>query len=290
MLGIKKNLRLFSSSSLSEQCVYYEYMMSEQWANDERTITLQNLHNLQKNITFAPILERKLLTIKKVTTKSLKTLQKMKRILLILIALITGGLQAQNQVDKAKKLLDEVYAKMSAYNNIYIDFKYNLDNLVENINQETKGNVTIAKDKYVLNYLGATKMYDGNKTYTVVPENEEVTIEKNATDDSAITPSKMLTFYKKGYKYKWDIQQNVRGRKIQYVELKPQKANTEVKQILLGIDIQTKHIYNLIEIGKNGTRTTITVNTFKTNQPLSDNIFKFDREKYKKDGYTISEL
>jgi len=40
----------------------------------------------------------------------------------------------------------------------------------------------------------------------------------------------------------------------------------------------------------NGTRTTITVNTFKTNQPLSDNIFKFDREKYKKDGYTISEL
>ena len=27
----------------------------------------------------------------------------MKRILLILIALITGGLQAQNQVDKAKK-------------------------------------------------------------------------------------------------------------------------------------------------------------------------------------------
>jgi len=248
------------------------------------------LHNLQKNITFAPILERKLLTIKKVTTKSLKTLQKMKRILLILIALITGGLQAQNRVDKAKKLLDEVYAKMSAYNNIYIDFKYNLDNLVENINQETKGNVTIAKDKYVLNYLGATKMYDGNKTYTVVPENEEVTIEKNATDDSAITPSKMLTFYKKGYKYKWDIQQNVRGRKIQYVELKPQKANTEVKQILLGIDIQTKHIYNLIEIGKNGTRTTITVNTFKTNQPLSDNIFKFDREKYKKDGYTISEL
>ena len=118
----------------------------------------------------------------------------------------------------------------------------------------------------------------------------EITIEKNASDDSTITPSKMLTFYKKGYKYKWDIQQNVRGRKIQYVELKPQKANTEVKQILLGIDIQTKHIYNLIEIGKNGTRTTITVNTFKTNQPLSDNIFKFDREKYKKDGYTISEL
>lgn len=214
----------------------------------------------------------------------------MKRIFLLITLLVGGLITAHAQTDKAKQLLDEVNSKMSSYNNIYIDFKYNLDNMVENINQETKGNVTIAKDKYVLNYLGATKMYDGNKTYTIVPENEEVTIEKNATDETTITPSKMLTFYKKGYKYKWDIQQNVRGRKIQYIELKPQKANSEVKQILLGIDVQTKHIYNLIEIGKNGTKTTITVNTFKTNQPLSDNVFKFDREKYKKDGYTISEL
>ena len=213
----------------------------------------------------------------------------MKRILLIATLIIAAIANAQ-QADKAKNLLDEVNSKMSAYNNIYIDFKYNLDNMAENINQETKGNVTIAKDKYLLNYLGATKMYDGSKTYTIVPENEEVTIEKNANEETAITPSRMLTFYKKGYKYKWDIQQNIRGRKIQYVELKPQKQSSEVKQILLGIDIQTKHIYNLIEIGKNGTKTTITINTFKTNQPLSDNIFKFDREKYKKDGYTILEL
>lgn len=213
----------------------------------------------------------------------------MKRILLIATLIIAAIANAQ-QADKAKNLLDEVNSKMSTYNNIYIDFKYNLDNMAENINQETKGNVTIAKDKYLLNYLGATKMYDGSKTYTIVPENEEVTIEKNANEETAITPSRMLTFYKKGYKYKWDIQQNIRGRKIQYVELKPQKQSSEVKQILLGIDIQTKHIYNLIEIGKNGTKTTITINTFKTNQPLSDNIFKFDREKYKKDGYTILEL
>lgn len=196
---------------------------------------------------------------------------------------------AQNS-DKAKKLLDQVYDKIISYDNIYIDFKYNLDNVAENINQETKGNVTLAKNKYVLNYLGATKIYDGNKTYTIVPENEEVVIESTSNDEGAITPSKMLTFYKKGYNYKWDIEQNVRGRKIQYIELKPQKANSDVKQILLGIDVQTKHIYNLIEVGKNNTKTTITVNSFKTNQPIPANLFKFDKEKYKKEGYYISEL
>ncbi len=196
---------------------------------------------------------------------------------------------AQNS-DKAKKLLDQVYDKIISYDNIYIDFKYNLDNVAENINQETKGNVTLAKNKYVLNYLGATKIYDGNKTYTIIPENEEVVIESTSNDEGAITPSKMLTFYKKGYNYKWDIEQNVRGRKIQYIELKPQKANSDVKQILLGIDVQTKHIYNLIEVGKNNTKTTITVNSFKTNQPIPANLFKFDKEKYKKEGYYISEL
>ena len=213
----------------------------------------------------------------------------MRRTLIMMMAFVATIANAQ-KADKAKNLLDEVYKKMTSYENIYIDFKYNLDNMAENIKQETRGNVTIAKDKYVLNYLGATKIYDGNKTYTIVPENQEVTIEKNAGNDATITPSKMLTFYKKGYTYKWDIQQKVKGRKIQYVELKPQKANSDVKQILLGIDTQTKSIYNLIEIGKNGTRTTITVNTFKTNQPISANLFKFDREKYKKEGYVISEL
>ena len=43
---------------------------------------------------------------------------------------------------------------------------------------------------------------------------------------------------------------------------------------------QTKNIYNVIEIGKNGTRTTIVVNSFKTNQPVSKNQFTFVKSKY----------
>ncbi|CEN43629.1 conserved exported hypothetical protein [Capnocytophaga canis] len=218
----------------------------------------------------------------------MKNIKKMKKIIISIITLCSFVAQAQN-ANKAKTLLDEVYNKMISYDNIYIEFRYNLDNISENINQEIKGNVTLAKDKYVLNYMGATKIYDGNKSYTIIPENEEVVIESTSEEETSITPSKMLTFYRKGYTYKWDIEQNVRGRKIQYVELKPQKAS-DVKQILLGIDVQTKHIYNLIEIGKNNTKTTITVNTFKTNQPIPANLFKFDKEKYKKEGYYISEL
>ena len=198
-------------------------------------------------------------------------------------------LSASAQDKKAKDILDQVTAKIKSYSNITIDFKYTLTNSKENINKESKGNVIIQGNKYVLNFMGVTKIYDGKTSYTIVPEDEEVTISsQNDNDDKAITPSKMLTFFNSGYKYSWDILQDVKGRKIQYIKLVPINGKDQRKEILLGIDSQTKHIYNVIEIGKNGTRTTLTVNSFKTNQPLSKNQFTFTASKYP--NYYINKL
>ncbi|MEO0528117.1 MAG: outer membrane lipoprotein carrier protein LolA [Bacteroidota bacterium] len=210
----------------------------------------------------------------------------MKKLLFLIAVLGTSVAMAQNS-EKAKNLLDQVYNKVKSYDNIYVDFKYTLNNAEANINQETRGDVTMQGDKYLFNYLGSQQMYDGSKVYTIVPENEEVTIENRSEEDNTITPSKMLTFYKKGHNYEWDVLQNVQGRKIQYVKLIPINSNSEIQSILLGVDVETKHIYKLIETGKNGTKTTITVNSFKTDQPLSKTLFTFDESKYKNDGYYI---
>lgn len=208
---------------------------------------------------------------------------------LAVVLVVTLGFSVQAQDKKAKSLLDQVTAKIKSFDNIVIDFKYTLTNAKENINQESKGNVTLQGNKYVLNFMGVTKIFDGKKTYTIVPEDEEITISSvNESDDKAITPNKMLTFFNSGYKYTWDIQQNINGRKIQIIKLVPNNAKDQRKEILLGIDTQTKTIYNLIEIGKNGTRTTLTVNSFKTNQPLSKNQFTFVASKYPK--YMINKL
>lgn len=202
--------------------------------------------------------------------------------------LLISALPASAQDKKAKDLLDEVTAKVKTYDNITIDFKYSLSNSKENINQESKGNVILRGNLYVLNLMGTTKLFDGKKIYTINPEDEEITISKfDEKDSNAITPSKMLTFFNSGYKFFWDIQQNIKGRKIQYIKLIP-TGKDQRKEILLGIDVQTKNIYNLIETGKNGTRTTLTVNSFKTNQPLSKNQFTFAESKYP--NYYINKL
>ncbi|MEP3210254.1 MAG: outer membrane lipoprotein carrier protein LolA [Maribacter sp.] len=211
----------------------------------------------------------------------------MKKLVLVFALIFTANFAFAQNSDKAKALLDDVYNKVKGYENIFVEFNYVLHNAEADINSETRGDVTLQSDKYLFNYLGTQQLYDGRKVYTIVPENEEVTIEDKVDDENALTPSKMLTFYKEGHTYAWDILQNVQGRKIQYVKLVPIDTNAEIRSILMGVDAETKHIYKLIYTGKNSTTTTITVNSFKTNQPLSKTLFTFDESKYKNDGYYI---
>ncbi|MDG4717141.1 MULTISPECIES: LolA family protein [Winogradskyella] len=202
---------------------------------------------------------------------------------LLILTFITLGFTGFSQNDtKAETLLNDVSTKIKSYKNISIDFKYELNNAnEENMNQETRGDVVIEGEKYKLNILGITRIFDGKTLYTISPADEEVTISSdNSDDESTISPSDMLSFYEDGYTYKMDIIQNVKGRKIQYVKLSPMDTDSEIKHVLLGIDATTKHIYNLIEVGKNGTKTTLTVNSFQTDQPISKTLFTFDESKY----------
>ncbi|MCK8520741.1 outer membrane lipoprotein carrier protein LolA [Aquimarina sp. D1M17] len=209
----------------------------------------------------------------------------MKKVIFLLFVLGITSVNAQN----AKTLLDQVSQKVKSYNNIVLGFKYAINNPAENVSQETRGEVTLQGNKYLLNLMGTEQMYDGKKLYVVIPEDEEINISSQDEDDeNSITPSKMLTFYEDGYSYKMDIVQDVNGRKIQFVKLTPIDSRSDLKEVLLGIDKQTKHIYKMIQKQNNGSNVTFTVTSFKTNQPLSETLFTFDESKY--DNYYINRL
>ncbi|MBJ2175727.1 outer membrane lipoprotein carrier protein LolA [Aureibaculum sp. A20] len=213
----------------------------------------------------------------------------MRKIITTVILILSISFAFAQDDAKAKKLLDDVSNKISKYENIYVQFKYNLDNTKEKVHQETRGDVTMKGDLYNVNFLGTNQFFDGKKTYTIITEDEEVNIsDAEDNEEGTITPSKFFTFYKNGFNYKWDILQNMSGRKIQYVKLIPIDSNSDIKQILLGVDINTNHIYKLIETGNNGTVTTLTVSEFKTNQAISKTLFTFDKSKY--ENYIINDL
>nr|WP_297308457.1 outer membrane lipoprotein carrier protein LolA [uncultured Flavobacterium sp.] len=201
--------------------------------------------------------------------------------LLIFCTLSIFNIHAQN-AEKAKNLLNEVTKNVKSYNNISIDFELNA------AGQNSRGNVTFSGDKYVLNFMGITRIFDGVKIYTINPEDEEVTIQSSkSSGNESLTPSKLLTFFNTGYSFHWETTQNVNGRKIQYIKLKP-IGKSDIKEILLGIDEKTKHIYNKIDVYKNGSKSTLTVKSFKTNLTLSKNHFTFTESKYSK--YYINKI
>lgn len=205
----------------------------------------------------------------------------MRKILLNTFILFTIHSGLAQTSEAAVKLLDEVSETIEAFDNLSFDFSYTLENRQENIKQETSGTVTVEGNKYKLMYLGAEQLYDGEKTYTIVPENEEITISNpEDEEDFGINPSELLNFYKEGYDYQWDIKQNIFGRPIQFVKLIPSSEDKEVKYLLLGIDVVKKTIYRLIEIGSNGTRTTLTLSNQMSNMTLKEDFFTFDVSRY----------
>ncbi|CAL2076160.1 outer membrane lipoprotein carrier protein LolA [Tenacibaculum sp. 190524A05c] len=216
----------------------------------------------------------------------------MRKLGLLLIALLIGtSVTAQDSSTQAKSLLDEVSSKMGAYKNMTIGFTSTLVNEEAGITNDPpiRGNITIAGEKYNLNYLGNNFVFNGKKLVVINTEEKEVTITDGdlEEEDGFIYPSKLLTFYKEGYNYAMGTVKNNKGRKVQYVDLTPIDSNSDIIKVQLGIDAKTKHIYKLVQIGSNGAVTTFTINKFKSDQPISENLFSFDKAKYEKQGYLI---
>ena len=205
------------------------------------------------------------------------------------LTLVLGlDLKAQNDAE-AGKWLDEASETMSRYENISVDFDYVLDNRAEDVTQELSGSVLLQGEMYVVNLFGSTQIYDGNNTYTIIPENEEVNIsDADVNDESTFTPSKFYSFYKSGYTYVMGEQKALNGKKVQFITLTPIDSNSEVASILVGIEVGSKHIYQVIEIGNNETRTILTAKKIETNQKMESKTFSFDEQKYIDMNYLIN--
>jgi len=212
----------------------------------------------------------------------------MKNILFTII-IFSLSINAQND-PRAEKLLAKVSNKIDLAKSYKINFKYTLENKLEGINQDVDGTVTIQGDNYLLNFMGITQICDSNNIYSIVPENEEVIISSiEEEEEQTIKPSKLLNFYRKGYLILWDKLQSDYKSKIQFVKLIPSNSkNSDIDYLLLGINISNDNISKLIEIGKNKTKTILSVDSIVFDPVLEKDIFIFNENNYK--DYYIEKL
>tara|TARA_B100001564_G_scaffold71076_1_gene56451 strand:- start:107 stop:760 length:654 start_codon:yes stop_codon:yes gene_type:complete len=216
----------------------------------------------------------------------------MKKYILLTILIFYNLSYSQVNTD-AQKLLNKVSENIKSYDNIYINYAYTLNNLEEDINYTNRGSFVTENDNWRFEMLGITRIFDGNRLYTISPDDEEVTISsQNPEDETTITPNKMLYFYEEGYYFemgnvKYIGNANFR-KKIQYVKLIPMDSDADIKYIDLGIDTEFNQIYEVVETGKNETITTISIIDFEFNVSLNEKLFVFDSAKY--EGYYMNIL
>mgnify|MGYP005750768769 FL=1 len=204
----------------------------------------------------------------------------MKKIILLFTLFSLNLVHSQNDI-RAEKLLNSVSEKIDSSETFKINFTYTLENLIENINQDSDGSIVIKDDNYLLEFMGIKQLCDSKKVYSIVPENEEIIISNIDEDESeTIKPSKLLKFYREGYLILWDKKELILEKEVQFVKLIPINSNSDIDYLQLGIDISNNDIVKLIEIGKNKTKTILTVNQLQYDIEIDLNFFVFSKEDY----------
>ena len=207
----------------------------------------------------------------------------------IIIAILTLSttIFAQGKTE-AIALLDKVSDNMNSYSDVEISFTYHMDNNSEDIHQSKSGIASIQKERFQITIDDLKIIFDGSKRYTIM--DDEVTI-SNKEDKSGISnPTQILGMYKEGYTIKWDIEQKIPGKKIQYIRLKPIDSNSEYKYILIGCDTNSNELYNVIYTDKQGTQFKLQIDKLKSNQNLPESLFSFDKTKYPEPEYMYTDL
>jgi outer membrane lipoprotein-sorting protein len=190
---------------------------------------------------------------------------------------------AQDQDPKAKAILDELSKKTKGYTTLEVEFTMKTVNKTENVNESFTGKAKMKGNKYTVD-LGKQKILcDGVKIWTLLIKEKECheSLVEDAEDD-ALNPTKMLTIWEKGFKFRLVKDEN--GiQEINLVPTNPGKAKYHT--VVVKVDKAKQQVKTVIVKGKNGDVTTLEVTKFTPNVPVEDADFKFNKKDYP--GYTI---
>ncbi len=217
-----------------------------------------------------------------------------KSISLISMIAISIAVLAQGEIKdpKAKEILDNLSEKTRSYKTISSDFSFTMENQQEDITETYDGKVMIKDDQYRLTLMGTETYCDGTTIWTHIVESEEVNVTNRDLEDKSFlnNPGAIFTMYEEGYKLSFKGEISDQGKKLDQVELYPDKVDqglqpdndeiTDLSKIRILIDSELLQIHTFTYYTKNGNVYTISLSNFKPDKPIADSEFKFDMSRH----------
>jgi outer membrane lipoprotein-sorting protein len=204
---------------------------------------------------------------------------------LFLFATLLSVIRMTGQNDqKALEILEQTSKNMQSFQTISASFSFTMENAKMNLKEKNSGTLVLKGNKYQVKLpdLGVEIFCDGKTVWNFTREANQVTI-SNAGEEGQgiIDPTAIFNVYKEGYDYKFVEEKTGNGKVISFIDLFPKDKGKEFTKITIGIDKAKKVVSSLVTHGKDGNLYGINVADMKTNQPVSDQEFVFNKTLYK---------
>ena len=210
--------------------------------------------------------------------------------LITICTLVTSFSFAQTKNDpEAKKILDAVSAKFKTFSTVQASFTYKVENAAGKALSTKTGTIIMKGTKYRLSFSGQEIFCNGTTVWNFDKAANEVTINNLDASSGMITPQKLFSnFYDNDFFYTLNGEKKVGTKTVQEIQMTPVDKSKSFHTVYLQIDKAAKTIYSTKVLENAGNRYSYTVNSMKTNIPVQDNQFVFDKSKYP--GVTVEDL
>lgn len=202
----------------------------------------------------------------------------MKKIYLLLLMFTGWSMLAHAQNDpNAKKVLDEVSAKIKTFKGITANFSYTTKDRNKAVKGSAKGIINIKGQKYYLKQ-GSTEIFcDGSKVWNFNGEDEVTVADVDNEDTKMLTPQKLLSnFYDQDFTYKLVSSEGSSHQIVMY----PTDKRKNFKQVTVYVDKTKKMILKATVVDKSDNIIEFSLTNVNTGAALPDSKFVFDAAKH----------
>ena len=206
----------------------------------------------------------------------------MKRILILFFLFFaTAQFLFAQQDPKAAKILDAMSKKYQSMKAFKASFVQTLENPSAKIKENMEGEITVSGNKFHLKMSGQEVINNGTTIWTYMKSENEVNISDNDPDEQDLSPDKIYTLYKKGYKYVYLADEKVNGELCSVIELSPIDKSNPIFKVRMNISKKDNSVKSWKMFKNNGNRYTFTIKQFTPDVPVDATTFTFDKTKYK---------
>lgn len=205
----------------------------------------------------------------------------MKRLASILLVLSLTVAAFGQDSPQSRAILDKTHSGYMLSNGIKLSFTSSIGEAGANLFDSQKGEAFIKGNKFRLEMDEMDIWFDGTTQWVLLKDVDEVNI-SNPTESelASVSPLALLGIYREGYTLKAPVSKTVNGKNVNYIDMTPVAANSDIKAISVAVDKTNNRLVQVIMTMSNDILTKIDITDYNDNFKFNDSEFIFNKNNH----------